>query len=187
MESVGQISSDRRSDLAAIAVTGNVNQQRDIAIEAIPPRQHTQARSLVEMQDLQRKMIQRILIDLKQFVARISLEHIDQRLAGMAGRIETSAVDDALNFAPQIRNAVRGLGIGSRGEQTAEAMFADEFPGAIEALHPDIVEMHAPMHARTRARLGHDQERRFLQNRADLRGHSQRLVPLLQSARIRTP
>ncbi len=63
-------------------------------------------------------------------------------------------------------------------------MFANELAGAIEPLHADIVEVYAPMHARTRARFGHDEKGRLLKKRANIRAYSQRLIPALQRRQV---
>jgi hypothetical protein len=75
------------------------------------------------------------------------LEHVDQRLAGMTVRIETGALDDAVDLAPQIGNGAHRTRVGGRGEQAAEPPFADELAVAVEMLDADVVEIDAAMHA----------------------------------------
>src|SRR6516165_3589833 len=98
----------------------------------------------------------------------------------MAGGIETGALDDAIDFAAEVRNATRRLRIGRRGEQSAEAMLASELAGTIEPLDADIIEMGEPMHARASARFGDDQKRLLLQKGADRGRDSYGSVPVLQ-------
>ena len=66
-------------------------------------------------------------------------------------------------------------------------MFADELAGAIETLDADVIERDAAVHGRTHRRLGDDEQLGFLQERADLRRHGERLVPALQCAYIARP
>src|SRR5205807_6690338 len=104
LEGRGQILADGRSDLPAEAIARNVDQHRHIAVEQVAPRQHPHARPLVKMKDVKRKSIERILVDLKQVVPGISLEHIDYCFAGMAGRLEPGPAHDAVALAPQVRH-----------------------------------------------------------------------------------
>src|ERR1700752_5453768 len=62
-------------------------------------------------------------------------------------------------------------------------MLANKLAGTIETLDTDIVEKHAPMHARPRARFGDDQKCLLLQKCADLSRDSYRFVPMLQQPR----
>ena len=71
VEGRGEILADPRPDLAVVAVARNVDQDRDEAVEAVAPRQHAHARALVELQDGERELIERVFVDLEQFVARI--------------------------------------------------------------------------------------------------------------------
>ena len=96
LEGVGQIVADLRAHVAVVALARHVDEHRHEAVEAVAPRQHAHARPLVELQDRQRELVERVLVDLEQLVARIVLQHVDQRLAGMAVRIEAGAP-----FAPQ--------------------------------------------------------------------------------------
>ncbi len=84
LEDLGQISADPRPHLRVVAVARRKHQHRDEAVERIAPRQHAHARPLLQLQDRQRELVERVLVDLEQLVARIALQHIDQRLAGMA-------------------------------------------------------------------------------------------------------
>ena len=86
------------------------------AVKAITTRQYTHARALVQLQDRQRELVERILIDLKQFVARIGLEHVHERSARMALERESRARQDRLRLSAQIRDALGGVRIHVRGE-----------------------------------------------------------------------
>ena len=107
VEGRAQIMADRGPHVAVVALARHIDEDRDEAVETVAPRQHAHARPFVELQDREREMIERVLVDLEQLVARIGLEHVDQRLAGMARRIEAGAADDAVDLAAQIRNAAR--------------------------------------------------------------------------------
>ena len=96
----------------------------------------------------QRELIERVLVDLEQLVARIGLQHVDQRLAGMALRVEAGAREHRVDLAAQIGDGAGRAGIGGRGEQADDAEFAGQIAVGVEALDADIVEIDAPVHAR---------------------------------------
>ena len=131
-----------------------------------------------------RELEERVLVDLEQLVARIGLQHVDQRLAGMAVGIEAGAREHGVDLAAQIRDGAGRARIGGRGEQADDAELADQPAVRVEALDADVVHVDAPVHARAHGRLGDDQQRRLLQERADLRRDHQRLVPALQHPHV---
>src|ERR1700722_1704014 len=102
----------------------------------------------------------------------------------MAAQIEAGAADDAVDLAPQIRNAARRAGIGGRREQAAKTTLADELAGAVETFDPDIIEIAPPVDARTHRRLGHDQEPWLLQECANFGRDMERLVPAAQQPQV---
>ena len=179
-----EIIADQRPDPAVVALARNVNEDRDKAVEAVAPRQHAHARTLAELKDGKRELIEQVFVDLEQFVARIGLQHIDQRLAGMARRLEAGTADDVVGLAPQIGNGAHRPRIGSRGEQPADAVFADQLAVPVETLDADIIHVDAAMHRRAQGRLGDDKEPRLLHERANFRRDDERLVPALQRPHI---
>ena len=180
VERGGEIIADQRPDPSVVALARNVDEDRDETVETVAPRQHAHARTLVELQDGQREVIEQVFVDLKQLVARIGLQHVDQRLAGMARRIEAGAADDVVGLAPQIGNGAHRPRIGGRGEQPADAVFADQLAMPVEALDADIVHVDAAMHRRAQGRLGDDKEPGLLHERANFRRDDERLVPAQQ-------
>ncbi len=180
----GEIIADRRADAAVEAIARHIDENRDEAVEAVAPRQHAHARPFVELQDGEREFVERVLVDLKQLVARIGLQHIHQRLAGMAVLIEPGAADDLIDLAPQIRDRAGRARIGGRGKQTAEAAFADQLAVGIEAFHTDVIHVHTPVHARAQAGLGDDQQARLLEEFTDLRRDGEELVAAAKEPHI---
>ena len=183
-EGAAEIIADPHADAAVVAFARNEYQHRHETVEAVAPRQHAHARPFVELQDGEREAIERVFVDLEQFVARIMLQHVGQRLAGMTVGIEAGALLDARDLAAEIRNAVRGARIGGGGEQPDDALFADQIAGFVETLDADIVEIHAPMHARMNVGLGDDQKARLLEERHDLRRVFEQLVAALEHAQF---
>ena len=180
----GQIVADLSPDAAVIALARDIDEHRHEAVEAVAPRQHAHARPLVELQDRERNLIKRLVVDLEQLVARIGLQHVDQRLAGMALRVEAGAADDVIDLAPQIGNGAGRAGVGGRGEQTAKSVLADQLAGGVEALDADIVELHAAVHTRAHRRLGDDQHPGLLQKFADFRSEGDELIAATQQPHL---
>jgi hypothetical protein len=111
-------------------------------------------------------------------------QHVRQRLAEVAAGIETGALLDAGDLAPQIRNAVRRARVGGGGEQPDNAEFADQVSRRVESLDADIVEIDAPVHLRMDIGLGDDQRARFLQERHDLRRDLKQVLAAAQHAQV---
>ena len=57
----------------------------------------------------------------------------------------------------------------------------------VEAFHPDVIQIDAPVHARARCGLGHDQELRFFQELADFRRDRHELIAAAQKPHLRRP
>ena len=170
--------------MTVVAVARHIDEDRDEAVEAVPPRQHAHPRPLVELQDVEREAVERVFVDLKQLVARIGFQHVDQRLAGMARRFETGAADDVVDLAAQVGNGAGRARIGGGREQAAEAALADQLAIGIEAFDADIVEVHAPVHARAHRRLGDNKHPRLFEELADLRRHGDKLGAAAQQPHL---
>ncbi len=181
---LGEIVPDRLAHVAVVTLARNVDQDRDVAIEAVATRQYAHARPLVELQHRQREIIERVLVELEQLVARVVLQHVDQRLAGMPVRIEAGAGQHRVDLAAQVGDGPRRARIGGGGEKADDAELAHELAGAIETFHAHIVHVDAPMHARAHRRLGDDEQRRLFQQRAHLRRENERLIPALDHVHL---
>ena len=181
----GEIGADGRARRGVVALARHEHHDRDEAVEAIAPRQHAHARALVEMHDGEHELEQRVLVDLEQLVARVMLQHGRERLAGMAVRIEAGAAHQVVDLAPQIRDGAGRARVDRRGEQADDAEFADKVAVAIEALHPDVVHVHAPVHARFHVRLGDDELLRLLQEFHDLGRDRDQLAAAAQHVHVR--
>ena len=184
VERRGEIIADQRPDPAVVTLARHIDQNRNETVEAVAPWQHAHARALAELQDGQREVIEQVFVDLKQFVARIGLQHVDQRLAGMTRMIEAGTVDDVVGLAPQIRNGAHRSRIGGRSEQAADAIFTDQLALPVETFDADIVHVDAAMHRRVQGRLGDDEEPGLLHERANFRCDDERLVPALQRPHV---
>ena len=107
--SFGQEFANPQTDCRVIAVLGNIDHNGYETIKAIDAGKDAQARALEQGEHIHREAVKRLDIDLEQLVARITLEHVEQGLAGMAGGIKPGALDDARHLVAQVGHAARGI------------------------------------------------------------------------------
>ena len=101
------------------------------------------------MQDRNRRVVELVLVDLEQLVARIGLEDLDKRLVVVASGGEAAPFDDALALAPNDRDLPRRHAVRVMGVEAEEPHLAHHRAMLVEALHPDVVEVRGPVHGRT--------------------------------------
>ena len=116
----------RHADVAVVAVARHEDDDRDEAVELVAPRKDAHARPLLERQDGGGEVVERVLVDLEELVARIGLEHVEERLAGMARRVVAGAGKHVRRLAAEIGNGAHRARIGGRGEQADHAQLAGE-------------------------------------------------------------
>ena len=171
---------DAQAHRGVVAVLRDEDEDRDEAVELVDAGERADARPLGELEDVERELLQRRDIDLEELVARIGVEHVHQRSAGIACRIEADILGDARDLEAQIRNRAGRAGIGVRGQQADDAQFAVEPAVRREQLDADIVEMDAPVDAALDVGLGDDERLGLGQEGAQLRRDRDQLAALAQ-------
>ena len=78
---------------------------------------------------------------LKELVARMVLEDLDQRLLVVAAVREGGALQDPVDLPPQQRNLIRPRLVRLVGVEAEEAPLADHLSACVEALHPHVIEV----------------------------------------------
>lgn len=169
LEGRPQIVADLLADARIVTVARHEDDHRDEAIELVDAEQRAHARPLAKRQDRVGVLLQNRHRHLEQLVARIGFQHADERLAGMVGRIEARAGENGARLRAQERDLQDRMRVGGGGEEADDAQFANQLPGRIELLDPDIVEIDAPVHERFRVGLGDDQRIGPLEEGADFR------------------
>ena len=144
-------------------VAGHVDQAGDEALERIAAREQAQARAFVQMHDAQAVLEKLVLADLEQLVARIGLQNVGQRLAGVAQRRESGPRHGDRHFLAQHGHVARRAVIGGRGEQADETMRADGLAVLRKALDADRIHVYGPMHRGAPVGLGDHQQGRLLE------------------------
>ena len=172
----GEVLADAPAHRRVVAVLRHEDEHRDEAVELVRPRERPDARPLGQVHDLDREAVERLLVDLEQLVARIVLEHVEERAAGVARRVEAGARRHLGDLVAQIRHLVERARIGVGGEQADDPQLALQAPFGREQLDADVVEMDAAVHARLDVRLGADERLRAGQEGADLRAHGDELA-----------
>ena len=114
----------------------------------VAAREQRHAPPLLQLQDAQRMVVERVLVDLEQLVARIGFEDRQQRLAVVAVRVEAGAAQDAVDPAAQQRHVVHRGVIGGRGEQADQAALAGHPAVGVVGLHDHAIHRPAAMDQR---------------------------------------
>ncbi len=165
---VEQDAFDALAGLRVVAVARHIQQAGKEALVRVAAREQAHAAALVQVDDAAAGAQQLLHARLEQFVARMTLEHVHQRLAVVAHRRHADLVDHALHLVPQQRDLPRAGAVGGGGEQADEAALADDFAASIERLDGDVVEIGGAVHGRHGVRLGHDRKHRLARAAADL-------------------
>ncbi len=153
-----RIAADRGGDRRHLAMPGLLEDRREALaqgrIEALARREHQAGGEaadrvaaaeqrhmapLLELQDAERMVVERVLLDLEQLVARIGFEDRQQRLAVVAVDVEAGAAQDAVDPPAQQRHVLHHGVVGARGEQAGEAPLAGDPPVGVVGLHDDAV------------------------------------------------
>ena len=136
LEDAGQELADAAARIGVVAVLRHEDEHRDEAVELVA-RASARTRGRSDRFMMSRaKSVERVLVDLEQFVARIVFENVAQRAARIARRVEARARDDLLDLVAQIRHFAGGVGVGARGEQPDDAQFALSRPSPSNSLTP---------------------------------------------------
>ena len=123
---------------------------------------------------------ERRLVDLEELVARVRVEDVQQRLLVVAARGQRGPLEHLARLAPHDRD-VGDVGlVRAPGQQAEQAALADHAALLVEALDPDVVHGHGPVHGGPRVGLRQRQRAGEVRDRADpLRQPRERARPLL--------
>ena len=143
----GQVVADPGAHLRIVAVAWHEQEDGDEIVEAVDAGEHADARPVGQLRDGGGELEELVVADLEQLLARIVLQRVHQRLAGMPLRVEARAAHHLADLlADQRHFRVRG-GDRHRGEEAEDAQFASDIAQLVEELDPDIVHVGAPMYA----------------------------------------
>ena len=103
----------------------DIDEARYEPLERIAPHKQRNPLPFLQMQDAHADLVEIILTDLQQLIARISLKDMGQRLAIMAGGREAGPGENVLHLAPQQRDLPGAAAVGGGGQQPDEEPFAN--------------------------------------------------------------
>src|SRR5207253_9196225 len=121
--------------------------------ERVAPDEEAKPAPLTEAEDPERDVVELVVGDLEELIARIALEELDERLVIVAAGDEAAAVDYALRLAPQDRDLPRARPVRRVGVEAEDASLAGDRSCVVEALQAHVVEVGGPVHGRARVRL----------------------------------
>ncbi len=142
-----------------VAVAGQVDQAGQVAAVGVAAHEEPHLAALARVEHRLRDRHELLDRGLEQLVAGVGLEHVHERLAGVAQRREPGRVDDLLGLDPDHRDAGQRLRVGRGREQPQEAPLADDLAALVERLDTDVVEVDRPVHGRLGVGLGQHQQR----------------------------
>ena len=158
MEPLLQDPGEALPDAGVVAVAGQVDDDRHVAPVGVAADQHPHRPPLAGCHrghGHRRELVDR---GVEQLVARVGLERVHQRLAGVAARVEATALEHRLGLLADERDPLQRLGVGGAREQAQEAPLAVDLAVGVEGLHADVVEVRRPVHGRPRVGLREDEQ-----------------------------
>jgi hypothetical protein len=168
VEGLHQIAADAAAQHRVVALLREIGENRDEASERVGADQRADARPLRQGGDRRGETQEEVRVDLEELVARIGLEHVGERPAGVARSVEPGPGDHLGDLAAQVRNGGGRRRVDARREKADEAHLAGQGAVVGEELDPDHVEIGPLVDARPDAGLGDQQGRGAAQEGADL-------------------
>jgi hypothetical protein len=145
--------------IGRIGVARHEYETGDEALERVAAHEQAQPLAIAEREDAERGLVELVVGDLEQLVARIGLEDVVERLGQVPARGQAGALDDRLDLAAQHRRLRHPRAVRRRGQQAQEAVLADHLAAFVVALDADIVGVAGAVHRRAGVGLGHHQQR----------------------------
>src|SRR5262249_28445565 len=142
------------SQLGRVIFARGVDQAGDEAVEGVAPHEEAESLPRAQVQDTRHYPQQFRLSDLEQLVARVGLDDVEQRLAGVAAGLDAGAQDDVRRLSAQQRDLRRFGAVCGRSEQPQKTMLAADLALLVEAFDADVIEVAGAVYGRARIGLG---------------------------------
>ena len=160
VEGVHQQALELEPQRGVVGLARHVDQARDEAVVGVAPDEQAQPLAFGRGQDAHRDLVQVVLADLEQVVARIRGQDVVERLGQVSAGGQRRAFDDRADLAAQQRYLQHAGAVRGRGEQPDEAVLADHLAGGVVTLHTDVVGVAGPVHGGPGVRARDQQHRR---------------------------
>ena len=138
LEDRGEAVGERRIE----ALARGEHQAGREAADRVAPREQRHPPPLLQLQDAQHMVVERVLLDLEQLVARIGFEDRQQRLAVVAVRVEAGAAQDAVDPSAQQRHVLHQRVVSGGREQADQPPLAGHPAIGVVGLHDHAI--HRP-------------------------------------------
>ena len=145
--------------MGVVAVPREVDEAGEVATVGVRPHEEAQLPPFPGVQHRLRDRDQLVQRRLEQLVPRVGLEHVHERLAGVAHRVCTGRLDHRVGLLAHHRDAGQRLRVGGGAEEPEEAPLPHDLAGLVERLDADVVEVDGPVDGRLGVRLREDQQR----------------------------
>ena len=113
-----------------VGIARHEHEAGDEALERVAADEQAQPLPVAEREDAERRVVELVVGDLEQLVARIGLEDVVERLGQVPAGRQAGALDDRLDLAAQQRRLGHARAVCRRGEQAEEAVLADHLAAA---------------------------------------------------------
>jgi len=147
------------AQLGRIGFARRIDQARNEAVEGVAADEEAQPLPLAQRQDAQRRLVEFVVGDLEQVVARVGLEDVVQGLGQVPARRQAGAAGDGLHLAAQQWRLRHARAVGGGSEQADETVLANHLAGGVVALDADVIGVAGAVHGGARVGLGDDQHR----------------------------
>ena len=140
-----------------VAVAWQVDQHRHVAPVGVAADEHANRAALARGHrglGHRRELVDR---GVQQLVARVGLQGVHERLAGVALGVEAAAAHHRGGLLAHQRDPHQRLGVRRAGQQPQEPTLPDDLAPLVEGLDPDVVEVRRPVHGGPGVGLGQDQ------------------------------
>ena len=156
-ESFRQEFLDAAPDGGRVFLARYVHEAGEKSTERVAAQEKFDAAAILQVENPERGSGQVVHVALEQFLARIGLDDVEQRLAAVPGLGYTRPLVDLLDLVTNERNVSWTFAVGGRGEQADETVLADGIALFVVDLDADVVEECRAMHGGARIGLGQDQ------------------------------
>ena len=113
-EGLHQDALELHPQVGRVGLARHEHQAGDEAVERVAPDEQAQPLPLAQRQDAERGVVQLVVGDLEQVVARVGLEDVVERLGQVAAGRQAGALGDRLDLAAQQRRLGHARAVGGR-------------------------------------------------------------------------
>src|SRR5512132_3651399 len=130
---------NRQTELRREPIAGNEHETADEAVEVVAAEKQRKALPLFELENAARHLMELVVVQLKEFVARKGLDDVGEHASSMTARLEARSLQNPRELAAQQRDAMGAAVVDLRREQAGQNIFAVGPSRSVEALDHDSI------------------------------------------------